>query len=135
MTEDNSGRAGSQPVDRAVLAELCGGDEAFERRILQNFWQTSQQDVSKLRDAVTRSDLGAVTLVAHSLKGASRTIGAQDLAAVCERIEAAGRAVESSTIVGTMSDFDREIDRVYAYLESFLDIKGSASAAGPRGNG
>src|ERR1700687_2879991 len=120
MNEDHSGREGAQPVDRSVLAEMCGGDEAFELRILRNFRQATQIDISKLRDAVTRGDLAAVALVSHSIKGASRTIGAHDLAAACERIESAGRAAESSTIVATMPAFDREVDRVYSYLETFL---------------
>jgi HPt (histidine-containing phosphotransfer) domain-containing protein len=133
MTEDNSERQGPHPVDRDVLAEMCGGDKAFERRILQNFWQAGQSDITKLRNAVVSGDLRAVALIAHSIKGASRTIGAHDLAAVCDRIEAAGRAAESSTILETMPALDCEIGRVYSYLESFLGVDHPASAG--RGKG
>jgi two-component system, NarL family, sensor histidine kinase EvgS len=128
MTEPDSGKHDAQPVDRTVLAEMCGGDEGFERRILRNFWQATEKDIVKLRDAVSRSDVRAVTLVAHSIKGASRTIGAQDLGFVCDRIEKAGRAAETETIIGAMPDFDSEVARLYSYLESFLGRDDSSPA-------
>ncbi|HEV7393455.1 MAG TPA: Hpt domain-containing protein [Burkholderiales bacterium] len=133
MIQDEGERQ-SQPLDRAVLAEMCGGDEAFERRILRNFWQATQNDIAKLRDAVISGDLRAVALISHSIKGASRTIGAHELAAVCDRIEEAGRAAESSTILATMPAFDCEVERVFSYLESLLGVDHPASAARSRGN-
>jgi two-component system sensor histidine kinase EvgS len=134
MIQDEGERQQSAPVDRAVLAAMCGGDEAFERRILRNFWQATQNDIVKLQDAVTSGDLRAVAHVSHSIKGASRTIGAHDLAAVCDRIEEAGRAAESSAVLATMPAFDCEIERVYSYLESLLGIDHPASAARSKGN-
>jgi two-component system, NarL family, sensor histidine kinase EvgS len=134
MNQDEGERQQSQPVDRAVLAEMCGGDEAFERRILRNFWQATQNDIAKLRDAVTSGDLREVALVSHSIKGASRTIGAHELAAVCGRIEEAGRAAESSAVLATMPAFDCEVERVYSYLESLLGIDHPASAARSKGS-
>ena len=113
------------PVDRAVLAEMCGGDDAFERRILGNFRQTTRADAARLKDAIATGDLVAITRVAHSIKGASRTIGAQDLAAVCERIENAGRAGDADTVNANMSAFDVENARVDDYLESLLRTDGA----------
>ena len=134
MSQDEGEGQHSQPVDRAVLAEMCGGDEAFERRILRNFWQATQNDIAKLRVAVTSGDLRGVALVSHSIKGASRTIGAHELAAVCNRIEEAGRAAESSAVLATMPAFDCEVERVYSYLESLLGVDHPASAGRSKGN-
>jgi HPt (histidine-containing phosphotransfer) domain-containing protein len=108
-------------VDRSVLADLCGGDAAFERRILGNFRRVTETDAPRLREAVSSSDAVAVTRVSHSIKGASRTIGAQELGDVCERIEQASRNAEWQTISDNMADFDREIGRVQDYLQSVFD--------------
>jgi HPt (histidine-containing phosphotransfer) domain-containing protein len=117
--EDGTREAGS-PVDRSVLAEMCGGDDAFERRILGNFRQTTRADAARLSGAIASGDLAAVTRVAHSIKGAARTIGAQDLAAVCERIESAARAADADTVAANSSAFNLENSRVDEYLEAVL---------------
>lgn len=105
-------------VDCSVLAQICDGDSAFERRVLGNFRRAAETDAARLREAVARTDLAGVTRVSHSIKGASLTIGAGRLANVCERIEDAGRAAEWNTILANIPIFDREIDRVYAYIDS-----------------
>jgi HPt (histidine-containing phosphotransfer) domain-containing protein len=121
MTEERSGGGRASPVDRSVLADLCGGDAAFERRILGNFRRVTETDAPRLREAVSSSDAVAVTRVSHSIKGASRTIGAHELGDVCERIEQASRNAEWQTISDNMSGFDREIGRVQDYLKSVFD--------------
>jgi two-component system sensor histidine kinase EvgS len=127
MSEDRNGGARGSPVDHSMLAELCGGDVAFERRILGNFRRVTETDAPRLREAVASSDAVAVTRVSHSIKGASRTIGAYDLGNVCERIEQASRAAEWPTILENMPAFDREIGRVHDYLQSvFAEHAGSA---------
>jgi HPt (histidine-containing phosphotransfer) domain-containing protein len=120
MSEVDSRHEDYGPVDHSVLSEMCGGDEAFERRILGNFMHATRSDAGRLREVAASGDIAAVGRVSHSIKGASRTIGAQDLADVCDRIERAARAADANTVAGNMPDFDREIERVYAYLESTL---------------
>jgi len=120
MSEERSGGERPSPVDRSVLADLCGGDAAFERRILSNFRRVTQTDAPRLREAVSTGDAVAITRVSHSIKGASRTIGAHALGDVCERIEQASRNAELQTISANMPDFDREVGRVHDYLQSVL---------------
>jgi two-component system sensor histidine kinase EvgS len=120
MSEERSGGERPTPVDRSVLADLCGGDAAFERRILGNFRRVTEADAQRLREAVASSDGVAMTRVSHSIKGASRTIGAHALGDVCERIEQASRNAEWQTVSANMPEFDREIGRVHDYLQSVL---------------
>jgi len=121
MSEDRSDGDRPSPVDRSILADLCGGDVAFERRILGNFRRVTETDAPRLRDAVASSDAVAVTRLSHSIKGASRTIGAHDLGNVCDRIEQASRSAGWPTVLENMPAFDREIGRVHDYLQSVFD--------------
>lgn len=116
-TPDSSEKPGAA-VDSSVLAQLCDGDAAFERRILGNFQGVATTDAAKLKSAVANADLVEVTRVAHAIKGASATIGAGALSSLCAQIEAAGRAGEWDAIRTHMANFDRELDRVRAYIQS-----------------
>jgi len=108
--------AGDNPVDRSKLAEISGGDAAMERDILVDFRGVNDGDTAMLRDALEKRDIALVTHASHRIKGASRTVGATMLAEVCERIERAGRANDWGTIAANRDAFDRELDRLNAWL-------------------
>lgn len=107
-------------VDSSVLTQISGGDLAFERRILDRFRQSILGDVKALRNAVTNSDLAEVRHVAHSIKGASRTVGAGALGNVSERMELASRQLEWNTISASMTELEEEIARVIVCIDSML---------------
>jgi two-component system sensor histidine kinase EvgS len=132
MSEDRSDRDRPSPVDHSILAELCGGDVAFERRILGNFRRVTETDAPRLRDAVANSDAVAVTRLSHSIKGASRTIGAHDLGNVCDRIEQASRNAGWPTVLENMPAFDREVGRVHDYLQSVFDEHAGSAQGRPK---
>jgi HPt (histidine-containing phosphotransfer) domain-containing protein len=106
------------PVDRSVLDEISGGDVAAERHILTEFRRFNDEDAAMLQRAVADGDTGQVTHGAHRIKGASRTIGATGLAAVCEHLEHAGRAHDWEAITVHMVAFQRELECVNAYFDA-----------------
>jgi HPt (histidine-containing phosphotransfer) domain-containing protein len=59
-----------------------------------------------------------VRRLAHRIKGASQTMGAQALAEVCDRIETAGRLPDWTHVSEQMSEFESELQRLNAYLDS-----------------
>jgi HPt (histidine-containing phosphotransfer) domain-containing protein len=107
-------------LDRSVLTQISGGDPAFERRILDRFRRSILGDVAALRNAVTNTDLLRVRHLAHSIKGASRTVGAGVLGNVSERIELAARQSEWNTISASLAELDDEIARVILCIDSML---------------
>ena len=108
------------PIDREQLAAVSGGDEEAEREILADFRATNGQDADALRDALERASIGNVAQLAHSMKGAARTIGAGALAEVCEHLEKAGRDNDWPAIEANREALWRELARLDGYLESFL---------------
>ncbi len=106
------------PVDRAVLAELYGGDAATERDILLDFRRVNDEDTAMLRQAVANNDIPQVTRASHRIKGACKMVGAMGLASICEHIEHASRANDWNTIRVYMGAFHQEWMRLNAYLDS-----------------
>jgi signal transduction histidine kinase/FixJ family two-component response regulator len=104
------------PIDRAALAEISGGDAAMEHDILLDFRGANEGDGAALKEALDRRDFALTTRASHRIKGASRTIGAISLAEVCERIEHAARASDWATIAANREAFEREFERLSAWL-------------------
>ncbi|HKZ08736.1 MAG TPA: transporter substrate-binding domain-containing protein [Methylomirabilota bacterium] len=110
--------AAASPVDVAALTELSGGDRSVERDILREFRAANDADALALEEALGRRHLGDVVRAAHRIKGASRMVGARDLAAVCAAIEQSGRAADLSAVLANEGAFRAELTRLNAYLDT-----------------
>jgi HPt (histidine-containing phosphotransfer) domain-containing protein len=106
------------PIDLTVLAEISSGDPVVERDILVRFRTYNSEDANLLLNAVEKADLKEVNHASHRIKGASKTIGAMGLAAVCERLERASRANDWSTVTANMDAFAAELERLNEYVGS-----------------
>jgi CheY-like chemotaxis protein/HPt (histidine-containing phosphotransfer) domain-containing protein len=105
------------PVDRSVLAAISGGDVAAELEILADFRRVNDADAVMLELAVEKRDTPQISNASHRIKGASRTVGANALAAACEHLERASAAQDWKTIEANMGAFQRELARVNAYCD------------------
>ncbi|RWM07129.1 Hpt domain-containing protein [Mesorhizobium sp.] len=80
---DVSGTAGSRPVDLAHLARQTMDDRALEQEVLALF----VQQALSVRDKILDADARERVLLAHSLKGSARGIGAFAVAECAATIE------------------------------------------------
>jgi len=103
------------PLDHTALASLTGGDAAAEREILMDFRRVNADDAAMLKRAVAGSNILEVATMSHRIKGASKIIGATQLAAVCERLERASRADDWLTVRASMRAFEHELERLNHY--------------------
>lgn len=69
------------------LSHRCGGDDAFMADILREYQSSLASNLLRLEDCVERNDLNGIATIAHALKGASRSVGAEPLAKICEQLE------------------------------------------------
>lgn len=105
--------------DFESLSATCGGDVEFMREVLEEYVRMRPDAVSKIAGALAARDWTALNQAAHALKGASRSIGANEVAAVCQHLETFGRAPESSpvpTLEGLQIALDRLQDLMHRYL-------------------
>jgi PAS domain S-box-containing protein len=82
--------ADSQSVSRInweYLHDLSENDERFEREILDVYLKTSPDLMRSLIEAIRTHSFPAAVRLAHTLRGSSRSIGANQFGDLCQEIE------------------------------------------------
>ncbi|MFN3658900.1 MAG: Hpt domain-containing protein [Pseudolabrys sp.] len=77
--------AGTVAIDCGHLARMTFGDAALERELLQLFDRQAELLLGRMRSG----DAGAVSALAHTLKGSALGVGALLVAAAAEAVERA----------------------------------------------
>jgi DNA-binding NarL/FixJ family response regulator/HPt (histidine-containing phosphotransfer) domain-containing protein len=102
-----------ETLDGSVLARFRDIDQAFTRRLIDQFLKEAESCVATLRGAAERHDPSALSMAAHALKGSAMTMGVRRLAALCVQVEE--RVAASPSVVMTpalMTAIDQELVRV-----------------------
>jgi len=88
-----------RPIDLVHLARTTLGDRSLEREVLQLFDRQSSLLIARMRSAPP----AGLLMLAHTLKGSARGIGAWRVARAAEALEAAdgdvGGALERLSVV------------------------------------
>lgn len=95
-------------VDPAVLMELVettGGDRAFVGELVETYVADSPGLLADMRQAILVGDAGQVRRLAHSLKSSSASLGARQLAELCQDLERRARA-------GLLEDGETRVSRI-----------------------
>jgi HPt (histidine-containing phosphotransfer) domain-containing protein len=77
-------------IDPKVLRAIVGDDPETIRDVVRDFLPAARMGIAEIQAAVNSAIPERVKMAGHRLKGSSRMVGAQQLADVCARIEAAG---------------------------------------------
>ena len=80
-------RTAAAEFDLARLAEVSGGDGEFERELSREYIGQAWTLLAQIAAALERRDLGTLRRAAHTLKGSSRTIGAEGVAVLAAHLE------------------------------------------------
>lgn len=75
-----------RPIDLVHLARTTLGDRSLEREVLQLFDRQSGMLIARMRSAAP----AGIAMLAHTLKGSARGIGAWRVARAAELLELAG---------------------------------------------
>jgi CheY-like chemotaxis protein/HPt (histidine-containing phosphotransfer) domain-containing protein len=103
-------------VDMTALHELTGGDQEFERELLETFVSSGDQCLAEILSALHVSDFVTIGKRAHALKGASANIHAARLAAAASSLESAARANSLGDIDGLVQELTERLRAVNAEL-------------------
>jgi CheY-like chemotaxis protein/HPt (histidine-containing phosphotransfer) domain-containing protein len=80
------------PIEQDVLKEIAGEDRVLARNLLRDFLLSARRDLHSLREALGADDWTEAGHEAHRMKGAAALVGARDVRATSEAVEAAVRA-------------------------------------------
>jgi len=87
VTASMAAPADHQFIDLSRLHETCGGDAEFASEVVAEYLRTAPALVDQIWEAVESGNPIEAARAVHSLKGASRAIGAWELGDLCEELE------------------------------------------------
>ncbi len=111
----------SLPVfDRDRLHRSCAGKAALERRIISEYLRLTPSILERLHAAINAENAEGARFEAHTLKGSSRTIGAEALGEAASELEAAAKAGELTSGRTTYALIEAEWSSLRNTLEDWL---------------
>ncbi len=104
------------PLDPAVVESLAGGDAAAAQAVLADFLASTAQDLASAEAARNAGDLGELARQAHKVKGASRMVGALELAQCAEQLERSARAGDRHAAAPLAADLATAAERLRRHV-------------------
>ena len=103
------------------------GNQALYEKLLRGFYQDQSDDLQKLKDSFDQADWQEARLIVHSMKGASGSLGADDLHLTAARLEHALRSQnqlpDQILIDEFMQAFDEVMDGLAKLAGDTVDIE------------
>jgi HPt (histidine-containing phosphotransfer) domain-containing protein len=102
-------------IDRRAIDDLranIGGDDEFLTELIDEFLADTPLQLASLRQALGAADAEEARRAAHTLKGTSRTFGADALGLLCQEVESSVQAGELGACLARVGDIDAEWSRV-----------------------
>lgn len=104
------------------LRNITGNDPEFVREVVQLFLQQLPELVLNLKAALKSQEAEALKRSAHTLKGASRNIGALRLGAFCEKIESNSISYDTSNINELIDTLDSLVQETSDEIQNKFKI-------------
>jgi HPt (histidine-containing phosphotransfer) domain-containing protein len=110
------------------LQEVAMGDDEFLHELIDLYLSDAPLQLEALSNAIGSQDVAAVATAAHKLKGSCGNVGADGLVALCQELEASGKAGRLGEFPDLFQQVAREFEEVN---EALHNVKaGSRLAAG-----
>ncbi len=114
-----AGDAAAPAFDSAGMMDRLMGDQDLARIVVDGFLEDAPRLVQGLRDALAAGDGEVAVRQAHTIKGASATVGGEALRAVALRMERAGSAGDFEAVTARLPELESELDRLRSAMLDF----------------
>jgi CheY-like chemotaxis protein/HPt (histidine-containing phosphotransfer) domain-containing protein len=108
------------PVEWQRIEETVDGDKEFAIELVTTFADSSNQAIAQITAALASNDNAAVQLAAHSLKGASGSMGAMTAHKLAADLEDAAKNGNASKATLLFEALRNEIARANEYMQDKL---------------
>ena len=108
-------------LDESALEEMCDGDEAFERDLLETFLDCQEDAMAQLEASKSSRDYEAIRKLAHFTKGGARSIGAKRLGMLAEELEYAMNGDCHEQVDELVS----QVESAYVRLKTIIENRGT----------
>ncbi len=102
--------------------ELVGGNTALYRKILEQFYQSYSDASRQIQGAIDNGDSKRAQQLAHTIKGTSGNIGAEDLFFAATNLEQAIKEGQTSNLGKLLTDFHTALEIVLHSIQSFSEL-------------
>ncbi|WP_062267299.1 Hpt domain-containing protein [Endozoicomonas arenosclerae] len=99
-------------IDLGNLQQLTEGDAPLMKTLLDEFLNTTEEDLSSLDRAVKNQEGSEIASLAHRIKGSSLIVGASRLTALTEELEEAGKRSDTGKFKPLLLDIRECYDGV-----------------------
>jgi PAS domain S-box-containing protein len=99
------------------LRDMMSGDEAAFQQLLNCYLLASPKCIDNIKQAQAIQDAETLWQAAHTLKSSSASVGAMNLAAICQQLEAKGRSRDLANLEEICSQLCQEYELVKKALE------------------
>ena len=114
----DGGDGGDGAIDPSALKSVFGDDEATFKEILQDFVEPATSNVSEIDASFADRSADGVAKAAHKLKSSARSVGAYELADLCQTLETAGKAEDWDEIDKAAPRLPSTIEKVIEYIDN-----------------
>jgi CheY-like chemotaxis protein len=105
-------------LDEGTLLKMVGGDRTLLGELVELFLADYPRQLQELHDAVRSGDTAALQFVAHTLKGAARSLSAHRVAAAAQNLESHALAGELTEAPGALRSLEEELARLHERLSA-----------------
>jgi HPt (histidine-containing phosphotransfer) domain-containing protein len=95
-------------------------DQELFREIVQIYVEDSSGMLRAIHDAVERADAGMLQRAAHSLKGLSATLSAQQVVSAAYRLEQMGATGNLTDAAAAVAAIDQQMNDLNQVVRSYL---------------
>lgn len=106
--------------DPSIIRNLADGDTAFLIEIVTLFIREAPEQLLRIQHAIDSGDSAGLQLAAHSLKGASASLGALGLANCARQLEALARQGDISQAGELNTTLKRQFELLQPKLQQLL---------------
>jgi PAS domain S-box-containing protein len=109
------------PVEWERIEQTADGDKEFAQELVETYAASSQESIDQIAAALAINDIAAVQRAAHSLKGASGSMGALTAHAIAADLEETAKSGNASKAALLFAALRGEVMRANEYMHEKLD--------------
>ena len=102
------------------LEKIGAGDELFMHRLLRNYLSDSVKMIYKIETALKQKRYGELYDYCHAIKGNSLSVGAVQLASICEAIGKLNASVPSAKALEMLDNLNSDFSKLTLAVEDYL---------------
>jgi CheY-like chemotaxis protein/HPt (histidine-containing phosphotransfer) domain-containing protein len=120
----NAGGAEAPVFDSAGMMARLMDDEELARIVVDGFLEDAPRLIEALRNCLGAGDAPGAIRQAHTIKGASATVGGEALRAVALEMEKAAMAGDFEAVAARLPDLESEFGRLREAMSDFTGATG-----------